>query len=99
MDNQIQLYHDTTRFLLDWDLDKLKGIDKRLRQRYQEGYQKGYQEAKNRYLVTHYCSICGGKMEVEHDNAKKAIRAYMKEHGWGHTDCIDRDRHERLRRK
>jgi hypothetical protein len=42
MDNQIQLYRDGTAFLLDWDLNVLKGIDKRLRQRYQEGYEKGY---------------------------------------------------------
>jgi hypothetical protein len=42
MDNQIQLYRDGTAFLLDCDLNVLKGIDKRLRQRYQEGYEKGY---------------------------------------------------------
>ena len=42
MDNQIQLHRGGTAFLLEWDLNVLKGINKRLRQRYQEGYEKGY---------------------------------------------------------
>jgi hypothetical protein len=88
MENQIQLYHDATALLLDKDLGFLKNIDKRLHDRYQEGYGSGWQEAKNRYCVTFYCSVCGGPLEIDSENVKQAVKVYMKEHGWGHSSCI-----------
>jgi hypothetical protein len=88
MENQIQLYHDATSLLLGQDLAVLKNLDKRLRERYEEGYQKGCQEAKARYCVTYFCSVCGGTVEVTSDKEKQAIRQYMRENGWVHVDCM-----------
>ena len=70
------------------DLVALENLDKRLHKRYQEGYQKGWQDAKNRYRVIYLCKVCGGLLEVTHDNEKQAVRQYMREHGWGHGDCV-----------
>ena len=88
MENQIQLYHDATILLLEQDLVALENLDKRLQKRYQEGYQKGWQDAKNRYRVIYRCKVCGGPLEVTQDNEKQAVKQYMREHGWGHGDCV-----------
>lgn len=88
MENQIQLYRDTTNLLLEQDLAVMNKLDKRLRKRYEEGYSKGWREAKARYCVTYFCGVCGGMIEVQHDNVKQAIRQYMREHGWGHSNCV-----------
>ena len=88
MDNQIQLYRDMTSFLLEQDLAVIQNMDKRLRRRYQQGYDKGWEEARDLYCVTYFCSVCGGLLEVTSDNEKKAVRQYMKEHGWGHSNCV-----------
>lgn len=88
MENQIQLYRDVTNLLLERDLAILENLDKRLRKRYQEGYGKGWQEAKARYCVTYFCSVCGGVLEVISDKEKQAIRQYMREHGWSHGNCV-----------
>ena len=57
---------------------------------YDEGLEKGISEAVELYMVTYPCSICGKEIEVTTDEEKKAIRTYMREHGWGHADCINR---------
>ena len=87
MANQIQIYRDATNLLLEQDLAVMNKLDKRLRKRYEEGYDKGWWQAKARYCVTYFCSVCGGKIEVQSDNEKQAIRQYMREHGWGHSNC------------
>jgi hypothetical protein len=58
-----------------------------------EARQAGYEEAKNRYLVTYPCSICGNLIPIKSPKAKEAASRYMVEHGWGHAKC-----HERTRR-
>ena len=88
MENQIQLYHNLTSSLLEQDLAVIENLDKRLRKRYQEGYHKGWQDAKNLYRVTYFCKVCGGILEVTHDNEKQAVKEYMREHGWGHSKCV-----------
>ena len=54
---------------------------------YEEGFDEGYEEADNLYKVTYPCRRCGKTLEVTSANAKKAIKTYMLEHGWGHTNC------------
>ena len=88
MENQVQLYRDVTNLLLKQDLAVLENLDIHLRKRYQEGYNKGWQEAKARYSVTYFCSVCGGVLEVTSDKEQQAIKQYMREHGWGHSKCV-----------
>jgi hypothetical protein len=90
VENQIQLYHEATSLLLDKELGFLKNIDRRLRDRYREGYDKGWQEAKDCYCVTYHCSVCGGTIEIVSENAKQAVKVYMKEQGWGHLSCFEK---------
>ena len=88
MENKIQLYHVVTSLLLEQDLAILENLYKRLRKRYHEGYQKGWQDAKVRYSVTYFCSVCGGVLVVDSDKEKQTIRQYMKDHGCGHGNCV-----------
>ena len=65
--------------------------EKEIRQQaYEEGQLNGYELAEYEYKVTYPCSICGESIEVTTDEEKKAIAEYMREHGWGHADCIKR---------
>jgi len=90
MENQIRLYHDATALLLEKDLGELKRFDEALSKRYEAGYARGWTEAKAKYCVTYYCSVCGGMIELDSDNEKAAVKGYMKENGWGHSKCVKR---------
>lgn len=57
---------------------------------YDEGYEKGIEAAAELYEVPYPCSVCGKEIVVTTDEEKKAIAEYMREHGWGHGDCIER---------
>ena len=50
----------------------------------------GYEEAKNLYLVTYPCNVCGKPMSITTAKAKEAAARFMVEHGWGHTECHER---------
>ena len=58
---------------------------------YDEGWEKGIGEAEELYSVSYPCSVCGKTIVVTTEDEKKAIRTYMREHGWGHADCINRN--------
>jgi hypothetical protein len=57
---------------------------------YEQGRIEGYEIAKYIYKVTYPCSVCGKEIEVESEEEKRAIKKYMREHGWGHASCINR---------
>ncbi len=59
------------------------------RQGYEQGFEKGYEEAENLYKVTYPCRVCGKEIVVTGDHVKRAIKTYMREHGWGHTNCLN----------
>jgi hypothetical protein len=52
-----------------------------------EARQAGYEEAKNRYMVTYPCSVCGELIPLTSPKAKQAASKYMTDHGWGHAEC------------
>ena len=58
-----------------------------------EARRQGYEEAKNLYMVTFPCDICGNPVPIIVPKAKEAASRYMVEHGWGHAKC-----HEQTRR-
>ena len=67
--------------------------EKEIRQQaYEEGWEKGAEKAEALYAVTYPCSICGEEIFVITDGEKKAVKAYMREHGWGHGSCVNRRR-------
>lgn len=56
-------------------------------------HQQGYQEAKSRFGITYPCAICGRAIELTSDNAKSAASEYMTQHGWGHAECHQSQKH------
>ena len=73
------------------EVEVRKGKEIRV-QAYDEGWEKGIAEAEELYSVSYPCSVCGKAIVVTSEAEKKAIRGYMREHGWGHADCINRRR-------
>lgn len=59
---------------------------------YDLGRTDGYFEAKREFMVTYRCSVCRKVMEVSGENEKAAIAAFMEKGGWGHNECIDREK-------
>lgn len=57
---------------------------------YKDGYDKGYREAKARYQVTYQCKVCRERITVDSLREREAVKRYMREHGWGHADCVNR---------
>jgi hypothetical protein len=58
-----------------------------------EARRAGYEEAKNLYMVTYPCYICGKPIPITSLKAKEVASRFMTEHGWGHAKC-----HEERRR-
>jgi hypothetical protein len=73
--------------LLDVKVRKEKEIRD---QAYEEGWEKGTAEAEELYAVHYSCSVCGKKIVVTSDDEKRAIKTYMRDHGWGHGNCVKR---------
>lgn len=69
---------------------RLKKLEEARKQGGDEGYKKGFADAKLRYRVNYRCSVCGQVMEVTSKEEKEAIREYMREKGWAHTECLER---------
>jgi flagellar biosynthesis/type III secretory pathway protein FliH len=62
----------------------------KLKRAYQRGYQDGYKAAEETYKVTYNCIVCGQPLVILTREAKEAVNRYMREHGWGHTECHQR---------
>ena len=57
-----------------------------------EARQAGYEEAKNLYMVTFPCDVCGKPIPIKNPKTKEAVSKYMTEHGWAHAECHKRRR-------
>lgn len=65
-----------------------KGKDKG----YQEGFEKGNSEGKKANQIWYYCIDCGKRICIEPDSkAHDAVIEYMKDRGWGHYRCSDKN--------
>lgn len=51
-------------------------------------YKKGYLTAQIYHCVTYECSVCGKPITIKTLAEKKAAAQYMKDHGWGHAECL-----------
>jgi antitoxin component of RelBE/YafQ-DinJ toxin-antitoxin module len=52
-----------------------------------EARQAGYEEAKNQFVVTYQCSVCGKSIELSNPKAKEYASNCMTDRGWGHAEC------------
>ena len=51
-------------------------------------WNRGYNQAEKDCQIWYYCAVCGKRIDVGPDSdSHKAMRGYMKEHGWGHKSC------------
>jgi len=58
-----------------------------------EAYERGYAEAEKEHCLTYPCCICGGEIVITREGKSyEAIREYMRQHGWGHSECHDKGR-------
>ena len=78
--------------ILKMGLGIVEKQDKKLVETRDKAYNKGYAEAGNRYTVTYPCATCGKDMEVTSWKEKLAIKQFMKENGWGHKECHDKQK-------
>lgn len=51
-------------------------------------FELGRKNAESEYGVPYKCYVCGGIIWVSTFQEKKDIAQYMREHGWGHADCV-----------
>lgn len=54
---------------------------------WQKGYQQGFKTAREKYQVIYSCTKCGTLLTVSTPEEKDAIKQFMKEAGWCHSDC------------
>ncbi len=53
----------------------------------EEAKKAGYEEAKNNYMISFLCHVCGKPIEITNPKTKEAAARYMADHGWGHSEC------------
>jgi len=59
---------------------------------WKEGYNRGFAEAKKRYEVWLYCSICGGKAPLLPNSEEyKDLVEFLLEVEWAHESCIEKE--------
>jgi hypothetical protein len=50
-------------------------------------WNRGHSLAKSKYGVWYKCSVCGGNILIESNDAKKDAGKLMREAGWRHSSC------------
>lgn len=55
---------------------------------YRKGVIDGYVKGRNDFQIWYFCKICEKKINIRPDSdSHKAVIKYMKEVGWGHSEC------------
>lgn len=81
--------------IIENDLTHVKRTRALSKSSYEKGYIDGYDLAESEWRIWYYCSVCGKPMYVKpEDKSHNAIIKYMKEHQWGHSKCLRRNRIE-----
>lgn len=68
---------------------KKNQITQARKESYQLGYKEGYQKAELLYKIIYPCSVCKQSIALSSDKEKQAVAQYMKEKGWGHSNCVN----------
>lgn len=48
---------------------------------------QGYEEARNLYMVTYPCDVCGKPVAITSPKTKEVVSKYMAKYGSGHAKC------------
>jgi len=57
-----------------------------------EARRQGYEEARNLYMVTCPCDVCGKPVAITSPKAKEVVSKYMAKYGLGHAKCHEQRR-------
>jgi flagellar biosynthesis/type III secretory pathway protein FliH len=60
-----------------------------------EGYLEGYKEAKDKYLVSCDCTLCGKSIEVVAEREKDMVREFTRQYHLAHGECAARENEKR----
>jgi predicted DNA-binding protein len=75
----------------------LKAVINKAHNIHRRVYQSGYAKAKKDWQMWYFCSICNERINlVPNSRTHKDIINYMKEMGWAHMRCCEREE-EKLR--
>jgi len=55
-----------------------------------EAYDQGFKDAKQRYLISSPCAVCGQLIEVTDEGWKTLISEYLHQKSWRHSTCIQK---------
>ncbi len=53
----------------------------------EEARKAAYEEARNLYMVTCPCDVCGKLVAITSPRAKEVVSKYMAKYGLGHAEC------------
>ena len=58
-----------------------------------EGYKQGYEQAQKDHQIWYYCNVCQERINISpNGESHKALIQYLKEHGWGHVSCHEKEK-------
>lgn len=69
---------------------KIRSEEEIKEEAYEQGKIGGFELAESIYKVTYPCSNCREAIDVDTEEEKNAIKTYLREHGWGHANCVNR---------
>ena len=62
---------------------------------YSQGRSEGYGDARERFEVWYYCSVCCEPITIEpNSDAHTAMIELMRAKGWGHASCHEKPQNE-----
>ena len=74
---------------LSYENGRLRGKDEGWSDGFDDGEREGHEHAREEFEITYPCNVCGKQMNMKPGGKDHmAMIGYMKEHGWGHGDCV-----------
>ena len=74
---------------LSYENGRLRGKGESWSDGFDDGEKEGHNHAREEFEITYPCSVCGKPITMKpRSKSHKAIMGYMKEQGWGHSNCV-----------
>lgn len=77
------------------EAEKEEALERVMDEGRREGYAEGYKEAKDKYLVSCDCALCGKTIEVVTEEQKNVIRELAGQYHLAHGDCEAKEKEKR----
>ena len=74
---------------LSYENGRLRGKEEGWGKGFDDGEKEGHEQAREEFEISYPCSVCGKPITIKPGSeSHKAMVGYMKEHGWGHGNCV-----------